>query len=156
MSAMDKLPPTRVTICRKISFSSAHRYWRPDLTEEENRAIYGSKYSPHGHGHNFVLEASLEGVMDPETGMVVNLKDLDADLKAITDPLDHHHLNLDVPFFAETVPTTENIAAYCFAELQKCYPGGDIHVRKVRLYEGSDLWVDIEPAGVSKGSSEKS
>jgi 6-pyruvoyltetrahydropterin/6-carboxytetrahydropterin synthase len=134
-----------VTICRKVSFSAGHRYFQPSLTAEQNREIYGNSYSEHGHGHNYVLEAYVEGPIDAETGMVINLKDLDSVLREVTSPLDHHHLNLDVPHFRRVVPTTENIAAYCFSEIEKRLESR-FRLRKVRLYEGSDLWVDCGDA----------
>lgn len=133
---------TRVRLARKITFSSAHRYYHPRLSEEENLAIYGSQYSPHGHGHNFILEVHVDGPVDPQTGLVINLKDLDAILKKVTSPLDHHHLNYDVPYFQEHVPTTENIARYCFEAVSRELEGSPVHLHKVRLYEGEDLWVD--------------
>jgi 6-pyruvoyltetrahydropterin/6-carboxytetrahydropterin synthase len=136
--------PRMVTVCRRISFSSGHRYFRPDWGEEENRRIYGSSYSAYGHGHNFVLEAHVEGPIDPQTGMVVNLKDVDVAMGKVVEPLDHHFLNTDVPHFGTVVPTTENIAAYCFEQLRGLLDGDGRRLRKVRLYEGADLWVDYE------------
>jgi len=134
----------QVTICRKVTFSCAHRYHRTELTEAQNREIYGSSYTEHGHGHNYVLHAYVEGIIDPETGMVINLRDLDSILKDVIEPLDHHHLNLDVPYFAKVVPTTENIAAFCFSEIAKRLTLDHINLKKVRLVEGPDLWVDCE------------
>ena len=133
-----------VTICRKVTFSCGHRYYRPELTDEQNREIYGSNYSEHGHGHNYVLKAYLEGPIDPETGMVLNLKDLDAILMQVTRPLDHHFLNYDVPHFADIVPTTENIAAFCYEEIASRLAWDHISLKRVRLLEGPDLWVDCE------------
>jgi len=133
-----------VTICRKVTFSCAHRCYRPELTESQNREIYGSDYTEHGSGHNYVLHAFVEGRIDPDTGMVINLRDLDSILKEVVGPLDHHHLNHDVPYFAEMVPTTENIAAFCYSEIDKRLTLGNIHLKKVRLVEGADLWVDCE------------
>lgn len=132
-----------VTLCRKISFSSAHRYWRPEWPEEKNREVFGSLYSEHGHGHNYILEAWVRGKIDPVTGLVINLKDLDGILKEITDPLDHHHLNHDVDYFQEVVPTTENVARYCYEKLQEALAKTSVKLEKVRLYEGPDLWVDF-------------
>lgn len=134
----------RVTICRKVTFSCAHRYHRPELTEVQNREVYGSNYTEHGHGHNYVLHAYVEGRIDPETGMVINLRELDSILREVTEPLDHHHLNHDVPYFAKVVPTTENIAAFCYSEIAKRLTLNLINLRKVRLVEGPDLWVDCE------------
>ena len=144
---MQQTQPNLVTICRKVIFSCAHRCYRPDLSESANRELYGSTYSEHGHGHNYELKAYVEGRIDPETGMVINLRDLDSVLKEVVEPLDHHHLNFDVPYFEETVPTTENIAAYCFAEIALRLSGQPIQLKMVRLVEGPDLWVDCEAAG---------
>lgn len=131
-----------LSICRKITFSSAHRYYNPAWSEEENRQAYGSLFNEHGYGHNFRLEAWVEGNIDQESGMVMNLKQLDLILKEVVKPLDHHHLNLDVPYFQQVVPTTENIAVYCFQQLTRRLRGMPVQPRKVRLYEGEDLWVE--------------
>jgi 6-pyruvoyltetrahydropterin/6-carboxytetrahydropterin synthase len=116
------------------------------LTEEENRELYGTLYSEFGHGHNYILEAYLRGPIDPVTGMVINLRELDALLKQVTGPLDHHHLNHDVAHFKNRVPTTENIAAFCFDEIQRQVPWPDVELVLVRLYEGADLWADVARA----------
>ena len=133
-----------VTICRKTTFSCGLRYFRPDLTEAENRKLYGSRYSEHGHGYNYVLKAYVEGPVNSETGMVINLRDLDSVLVEVTKPLDHHFLNDDVPYFAEVVPTTENIAVYCYREISKRLTWEQVRLKKVRILEGPDLWVDFE------------
>lgn len=132
-----------MTVCRKISFSSGHRYFNPRWSEEKNRSVYGNAYSEHGHGHNYVLEAYLDGPIDPDTGMVINLKEVDTILKEVVEPLDHHFLNTDVDHFQHNVPTTENVAAYCFEEVRKRFRDR-VRLRRVRLYEGQDLWVDCE------------
>ncbi|MEJ2079882.1 MAG: 6-carboxytetrahydropterin synthase [Acidobacteriota bacterium] len=131
-----------VTICRRISFSSGHRYFNPSWSEAENRRVYGSSYSESGDGHNFVLEAMLEGDVDPHTGMIVNLKQVDSVLKEVTAPLDHHFLNSDVPHFEGSVPTAENIALYCLEELRTRIDSKGVHLTGVRLYEGPDFWVE--------------
>ncbi|MFZ0429047.1 MAG: 6-carboxytetrahydropterin synthase [Acidobacteriota bacterium] len=142
-----------VTICRRISFSSGHRYFNPDWSDEENRRVYGSSYSVSGDGHNFVLEAMLEGEVDPETGMIVNLKEVDSVLKKVTAPLDHHFLNTDVAEFAARVPTAENIALYCLRELRRLIDSGTIRVARVRLYEGADFWVECRADAEAGGHS---
>jgi 6-pyruvoyltetrahydropterin/6-carboxytetrahydropterin synthase len=144
MAAMKDNGANLVTICRKTTFSCGLRYARADLTESENRNLYGSSYSKHGHGYNYVLKAYVEGPIDPETGMVINLRDLDSILAEVTKPLDHHFLNYDVPYFAEVVPTTENIAVYCFREIAKHLIWDHVRLKKVRILEGPDLWVDFE------------
>jgi 6-pyruvoyltetrahydropterin/6-carboxytetrahydropterin synthase len=130
-----------IQLVRRIHFSCGHRYFNPQLSESENKKIYGRDYSQHGLGHNFILEAYIEGPVDKETGMVVNLKDFDLWLKEVTDPLDHHFLNHDVEFFKSQVPTAENVALYCFQELAKRITK-NIKLARVRIYEGEDLWVD--------------
>ncbi len=136
--------PHTVTICRRISFSSGHRCFNPAWTEEENRRAYGSHYSEDGRGHNFVLEAYFEGPVDPVTGMVVNLKEIDSLLKRVTEPLDHRFLNTDLEEFRGKAPTTERIAMYCFERLKQEVGDGRLRLRRVRLFEGFDFWVDCE------------
>lgn len=99
-------------LARKIHFNAGRSLWRPDWSEEKNRAVYGDE-GRHGYGHNYELEVAVEGRTDPATGMVVNLTDLDRVLKEEVDrPLDHMNLNQDVPEFAETPPTAENLAVW--------------------------------------------
>ena len=99
-------------LARKIHFNAGRSLWRPDWSAERNRATYGDE-GPHGYGHNYELEVAVEGKTDPSTGMVVNLTDLDRVLKEEVDrPLDHMNLNQDVPEFATTPPTAENLAVW--------------------------------------------
>lgn len=134
----------KARLARRVHFSSGHRYFNPEFSEEKNREIFGSCYSPYGHGHNYILEAYFEGPVDPQTGMVVNLRDVDQLLKEVTDPLDHHHLNFDIDEFKNKIPTTENIALYLYREIQAKMKDQDaISLYKVRLFEGDDLWVDV-------------
>ena len=134
--------PPAVQLCRKVIFSSGYRYWRADLSEEENRRLFGDRSSRAGFGHNFVLEAILEGPINPETGMVINLREVDQVLKTVVEPLDHHFLNDDVEFFARHVPTPENIARYCFEQLDQALDNPGLKLRKVRLWQGDSLFVD--------------
>ncbi len=128
-------------LSRRITFSSAHRYFQPQFSEEKNRQVFGRCYTEHGHGHNYILEITLSGEIDSSTGMVINLVDVDHILKTVTGPLDHHHLNFDVPAFKNLVPTTENIAKFCFEECQKLVPK-PIKLVRARLYETETLWSD--------------
>ena len=99
-------------LSRKIFFNASRALWRSDWTNEKNVAVYGEE-SPHGYGHNYALEVEVEGEVDREKGMVVNLTDLDRILKEEIDrPLDHRNLNLDVPEFSVIPPTFENLAAW--------------------------------------------
>jgi 6-pyruvoyltetrahydropterin/6-carboxytetrahydropterin synthase len=99
-------------LSRTLHFNAGRSLWRSEWPPERNRAVYGDE-GPHGFGHNFELEVSVEGPVDPESAMVVNLSDLDRVLKEEVDrPLDHRNLNRDVPEFANTPPTAENLAAW--------------------------------------------
>lgn len=128
-------------LSRSIVFSAAHRYYQKKFSEQKNKEVFGRCYTPHGHGHNYLFEVTLEGKIDADTGMVMNLYDVDKILKRVTDPLDHHHLNHDVPYFAEIVPTTENIAKYLFNEITKELPKG-VKIVRARLHEADNLWAD--------------
>jgi 6-pyruvoyltetrahydropterin/6-carboxytetrahydropterin synthase len=130
-------------ITRKVEFSASHVCRNPQLTEEENRKLFGPAANPHGHGHNYVLEVSLEGDPDPVTGMVMDLKELKEILnREIVDPYDHRFLNYEVPPFDRVVPTVENIARDIWERLDQKLkqPGRRLH--SVRVYETPDLYVD--------------
>jgi 6-pyruvoyltetrahydropterin/6-carboxytetrahydropterin synthase len=102
-----------VLLSRTIHFNAAHRLFNPERSEEWNRATYGDSANAAGYGHNYALEVSVAGEADPATGMLVNLTDLDRILKEEVDrPLDHRNLNAEIPEFADTVPTAENLARW--------------------------------------------
>lgn len=121
-------------ISRKIHFCAGRRYRAPGLSEAENLRLFGPAGAPSGHGANFTAEATVEGRIDPATGMVMNLTDLDAALKEIVDPLDHKMLDADIPHFRETVPTNENLAIYLWEGLKGRLPAG-CRLSSVRVYE---------------------
>jgi 6-pyruvoyltetrahydropterin/6-carboxytetrahydropterin synthase len=101
-----------IRLARTLHFNAGRSLWRDDWSPEKNRSVYGEE-GAHGYGHNYALEVAVEGEIDPETAMVVNLTDLDRILKEEVDrPLDHRNLNRDVPEFAKTPPTAENVAAW--------------------------------------------
>ncbi len=117
-------------------FSAAHRLARPDLSYEENCEIYGKCARPNGHGHNYHLEVTIKGNIDPRTGMIA---DLVAFQKAVDDyvvePFDHTFLNKDIPYFAEVVPTAENIAVHIRDLLQSPIREIGAQLHKVKLIE---------------------
>jgi 6-pyruvoyltetrahydropterin/6-carboxytetrahydropterin synthase len=132
-------------VTRKVEFSASHTCWNPALPEAENRALYGDDANPHGHGHNYVLEVTLEGDPDPVTGMVVDLKHVKRVLEdEIVQPMDHRHLNHEVPPFDRTVPTTENLAVEIWRRLEPRFYASSVRLRAVRLHETADLFVDYE------------
>ena len=133
-----------VQITRKASFCAAHRYWRPEWSEEKNREIFGPCSHPHGHGHNYVLEVTLSGAIDPETGMVINLKEVDSIVhEEVISVFDHRNINEDVPGFDRIVPTSENIALYIWAKLEKAFNGISARLHGIRLHENPELYVEI-------------
>eukprot|EP00043_Microstomoeca_roanoka_P018522 m.199541 g.199541 ORF g.199541 m.199541 type:complete len:154 (+) comp16846_c1_seq4:1030-1491(+) len=119
-------------ITRVESFSACHRLHSPALTDEENQAVFGKCNNPNGHGHNYRVEVTLRGSVDPDTGMVINLVDLKKYMHtAIMETLDHKHLDLDVPYFKDVVSTTENVAVFIWKEMQRLLPTGLLHEVKV-------------------------
>jgi 6-pyruvoyltetrahydropterin/6-carboxytetrahydropterin synthase len=103
---------------RRYMMSASHRLHSDALTEEENRAAYGKCNNPHGHGHNYIIEVLAGGVVDPETGMVVDLVAMDEAVRTrVLNRFDHVNLNLD-PMFADVVPTTENLCKAVYRLLE--------------------------------------
>lgn len=99
-----------IYLTRRYRFSASHRLHNPALTEEENSRVYGKCNNPFGHGHNYTLEVTVAGPIDPATGMVFDLTRLDGLVeKDVLEPFDRTNLNLDVKIFHERVPTTENL-----------------------------------------------
>ena len=132
-------------ITRKIEFSASHLCRLPGLSAEENQRIYGAAANEHGHGHNYVVEVTLEGDPDPVTGMVLDLKELKEILnREIVSPYDHRFLNYEVPPFDRVVPTTENIVRDIWRRLeaQLNHAGARRRLHAIRLYETPDLYVD--------------
>lgn len=130
-------------ITRKVEFSASHVCRAPGLSEEENRRLYGIAANPRGHGHNYVVEVSLQGEPDPVTGMVMDLKELKEILnREITEPYDHRFLNYEVPPFDRVVPTTENIARDIWDRLAPRLCNEKHRLHSVRVYETEDLFVD--------------
>ena len=98
-------------ITRKVEFSASHVCRNPQLSDQENRALFGAAANPHGHGHNYLLEVTVAGTPDPVTGMVMDLKLLkDLLNREVVDAYDHRFLNREVTPFDRVIPTPENIA----------------------------------------------
>jgi len=121
---------------RRYRFSASHRLHNPDLSEEENCRLYGKCNNPYGHGHNYILEVLLSGKVDPATGMIANLADLDGFVdREVLRPFDHKSLNEDVAAFRDTVPTTENLCMEIFRRLK---PFPEAKLERVRVQETSN------------------
>jgi 6-pyruvoyltetrahydropterin/6-carboxytetrahydropterin synthase len=130
-----------VYLTRRAEFSASHYYHNPEFSAEENQRIFGKCNNPHGHGHNYTLEVTVKGAVDPRSGFVVDLQQLKQIMnREVMDALDHRHLNKEVPEFARQIPTTENIAIAIWNRLQPKLSVAHLH--RVRLYETHDLFVD--------------
>jgi 6-pyruvoyltetrahydropterin/6-carboxytetrahydropterin synthase len=134
-----------MVITRKVEFSASHVCRNPALSDAENNRLFGLAANPHGHGHNYVLEVSIEGQPDPVTGMVLDLKELKEVLnRQVVDPYDHRFLNFEVPPFDRVIPTAENIARDIWGRLAPHLSGNGRRLRLVRLYETPDLFVEYQ------------
>jgi len=126
------------SLTRRISFSAAHRYSRPEWSDEKNASTFGACAWPNFHGHSYVCDITVSGPIDDKTGFVVDLGVLDRILKSeVTDRFDHRNINLDVPEFADgkLIPTGENLARYIFERVGEELPKP---TRVVRVTVGED------------------
>ena len=138
-----------ILLTRKADFSAAHYYWNDSWTQEENERVFGQCSNRNGHGHNYTLEVTVAGEVDPVSGFVVDLKALKEILeREVLRVYDHRHLNLEVPEFRTTVPTTENIAVAVWRRLEGKIGGAKLH--RVRVYETPDLFADYLGEGKDK------
>jgi len=130
-------------VTRRADFSASHICAQPALSDQENRALYGAAANPRGHGHNYVLEVTVDGEPDPITGMVFDIKRLKEIINdSVVRPMDHRFLNHEVAPFDRVVPTAENIAIEIWNRLQPHFREGNTRLHNVRLYETEDLYVD--------------
>ena len=161
MSAGANTGGLQVELGRRYRFAASHRLHSAQLSEAENYRLYGKCNNPHGHGHNYVLEISVSGAVDPATGMLANLADLDGFVeREILEPFDHRSLNEEVPAFRDLVPTTENLCVEIFRRLKSFSPA---KLERVRVEETSNNSFEYTadpypgPAGVavhSEGSTQ--
>ena len=129
-----------VKVGRRITFNAAHRLNNPNWSEEKNTAVFGKCNSPNYHGHNYTLETWVEGVINPETGYVIDLSELKQIIKEeVEEPFDHRNFNLDVPEFANLNPTAENIAKVIYEKLKPRLMQFKV---VVRLYETENNFVE--------------
>lgn len=132
----------RVTLTRRVAFSAAHRYRRPEWDEARNRATFGACANPHSHGHSYKCDVTVTGPLDPVTGFIVDLGRLDAILATeVRERFDHRNINDEVPEFADgrLVPTGENLAAFILGRVQGAL-GDAARVTTVTVAEDDTLW----------------
>ena len=131
-----------IFLTRRATFSASHYYWNDSWPAEENQRIFGRCANRNGHGHNYTLEVTVKGEVDPRSGFVVDLKQLkDIMHREVLDAMDHRFLNKEVPEFLHQIPTTENIAIAIWQRLVTKLEHAKLH--RVRVYETPDLFVDF-------------
>lgn len=131
-------------------FSAAHRLARPDLSFEKNCEIYGKCARPNGHGHNYHLEVTIKGEIDPQTGMLADLVAFETAIEdRVVEPFDHTFLNKDIPYFEKVVPTAENIAVHIRDLLENPIRDIGAQLYKVKLIESPNNSCEVYGAGAS-------
>jgi 6-pyruvoyltetrahydropterin/6-carboxytetrahydropterin synthase len=131
----------KATLTKRLEFCSSHRYHNPQWDDAKNRAVFGLCNNVNTHGHNYLLEVTLRGDIDPVTGMIINLYDLKHILNQVLEQFDHKNLNLDTPYFSKRIPTTENLAVTLWHILENHpdLPNPDA----LRLYEDETLYAEV-------------
>ena len=139
---------TRATLTRRVIFSAAHRYRRPEWDDARNEATFGLCARPNWHGHTYACDVTVGGPVDPLTGFCADLGALDLALRVrVFEALDHRNLVLDIPAFHEgkLIPTAENLGWWIAHEVQDAL-GAATRVVRVRVAEEPGLWAEVEPA----------
>ena len=132
-----------VYVTRRERFSAAHRLFNPALNDEENFKLYGLCSNPNWHGHNYVLEVVVKGEVDPETGYLLDLKDLKEIIrKRVIEKVDHKNLNLDTDFMKGIIPSAENITIAIWNQLVDKIPKGALH--SVKLFETENNYFEYK------------
>lgn len=133
----------RSSVTRRVHFNAAHRLHNPERSDDWNRATFGACNNPSFHGHNYELDVTVEGEIDPATGYVMDLGRLNELVEArLLQHLDHRNLNVDVAWFSTLIPTAENIAVVCWRELAPALPAG--LTLRLRLWETPRNYVEYE------------
>ena len=132
-----------ITVTRRLRFNAAHRVHNPALSDAENIALFGKCNNPNWHGHNYLLEVSVTGPIDPNTGYVIDLAKLrDLVERELVSHIDHKNLNLDVPFMRDTNPTTENLIVACWGILAPRVAPGKL--TRLKLWETENNYVEYD------------
>jgi 6-pyruvoyltetrahydropterin/6-carboxytetrahydropterin synthase len=139
-----------IYLTRRATFSASHYYWNPSWSGAKNEQVFGRCANRHGHGHNYTLEVTVAGDVDPVTGFVVDLKWLrDVIEREVLAAWDHRHLNLEAPEFAATesaatIPTTENLAIAAWKRLDPAVKAaGGARLSRVRVYETPEIFAEF-------------
>ena len=132
-----------VYITRRETFNAAHKLWREDWSDEKNWKVFGKCSNKNWHGHNFTIWVTVKGVPNPDTGFVINLKDLSKIIKdSVIEPLDHRNLNLDVPFLKGVLASTENVVIKIWNEILDPIKDAGGELVKIKLVETENNYVE--------------
>lgn len=132
----------RTSLTRRVTFAAAHRYRRPDWSDQENATVFGACAHPHYHGHSYVCDVTVTGPVDEETGFLVDLGFLDRILRReVVERFDHRNINMDVPEFADgkLIPTGEQLARFIAERVQGALAHTTARVLRVHLAEDATL-----------------
>lgn len=132
-------------ITNVVSFCAAHRLHNFDLSDAENRECFGKCNHPSSHGHNYKVEATVAGEIQPAYGYAMNLHDLKKILTQVVDPLDHKRIDTDIEFFKQkdVIATAEMIAVYIWRELEKLLPS-NVKLYNLRVHETEKNFIDFK------------
>jgi 6-pyruvoyltetrahydropterin/6-carboxytetrahydropterin synthase len=142
----------KIELGRRYRFAASHRLHSAQMSDAENARIYGKCNNACGHGHNYTVEISISGNVDPATGMIANLADLDSFVqREVLDPFDHRSLNDEIPAFQVAVPTTEKL---CIEIYQRMRAFPHARLERVRVEETSNNSFEYAGEDVVSGSDE--
>jgi 6-pyruvoyltetrahydropterin/6-carboxytetrahydropterin synthase len=131
-----------IYLTRRETFSAAHRLFKPELSDEENFKLFGKCSNPNWHGHNYILEVTVAGEVNPSTGFVIDIKTLKEIIKIhIIDKIDHKNLNVDTDFMNGIIPTSENICIAIWKQLENKIPNAKLH--SIKLYETENNYFEF-------------
>ncbi len=133
----------KLYVTRREVFSASHRLYNKKWTDERNVKIFGKCSNVYGHGHNYVLEVTVVGTVDPDTGYVIDTKELKKIIREnVVDKMDHKNLNMDVDFMKDVIPTAENIAIKIWEQLENKITNGKLY--SVKIYETENNYFEFK------------
>ena len=132
-----------IYITRRERFNAAHRLFKPEYSDEQNLVVFGKCSNPNWHGHNYTLFVTVKGDVNPETGFLVNLKDLSALIdQSVIEKLDHRNINIEVDFMSGKLASTENLAIGIWDQLYGSIAGMGATLHSIKLYETENNFVE--------------
>ncbi len=133
-----------IHITRRERFNAAHRLYKPDFTDEQNMEVFGKCSNPNWHGHNYELFVTVKGEVNPQTGFLINLKDLSRIVRErVTEKLDHRNINLEVDFMQGKFASTESLAIAIWEQLDAPVKAMGAELHCIRLHESENNYVEF-------------